>query len=77
MYFEVSELGFEVLLGFLEAWLPNCEPQRAAREVGLKSAPGAVLGFGVSKQKPREVILNPGGGGNLRTAKPKLSGRFR
>ena len=33
-----------------------------AREVALKSARGAVLGFGVSTQKPREVILNPGGG---------------
>ena len=33
-----------------------------AREVGLKSARGAVLGFGVSTQKPREVILNTGGG---------------
>ena len=44
--------------------------------MGRKSARGAVLGFAVSKQKPREVILNPGGG-SLRTVIPELSWRFR
>ena len=35
--------------------------QRSPDEVGIKSACGAVLGFGVLGQNPREAIPKPGG----------------
>ena len=53
------------------------KPNRASRaRGGSQEHSCAVLGFGVSMPKPQEAILDPGGG-KLRTAKPKLSSRFR
>ena len=50
--FDAWDKGFGAHL-FLAAWFPNCEPQRAAREMRFKSVCGAVLGFAVLAPKPR------------------------
>ena len=50
---------------------PSLRSRVHARGVGLKSARAAVLGSEVSKQKPRDAILDPGEV-KLRTPDPKL-----